>query len=223
MPSKQIIIGIADDMLLDQKLIEHQTRLLKQTRVLFKCGNGRELLFKLQQYNPDILIIDLYMPIMSGWEVLPYLKETYKGNIICTSASIEPSYLKELRDFGVKGFAYKQGNQLSTAIQKVSQGEIFFETTPGQQATSTNQSADIPIDGREIVMLNKLAEGKNSKTISEELGGLSEGTIDTYIKKLMVRCDCHNRTQLVAWAFAHGLIHTFDNIEKLPIPKTQMG
>ncbi len=218
MPRKQITIGIADDMLLDQKLIEYQTHLVKNARVLFKCGNGKDLLFKLEQYAPDILIIDLYMPIMSGWEVLPYLTKNYKGKIICTSASIEPLNLQQLQDLGVKGFAFKQGKHLAIAIQRVTEGYSYFEALPNQLATEHKQVADISIQGREIVIINKLAEGKSSKGISEELGELSESTIDTYIRNLLVRYGCHNRTQLVAWAFAHGLIYTFDNTENLPAP-----
>jgi CheY-like chemotaxis protein len=86
MPRKVLTLGIADDMLIDQTLIEHHIKAIKNTTVLFRSGNGRELLYKLRHYNLDILIIDLYMPIMSGWKVLAELKKLdYAGDIIFTT------------------------------------------------------------------------------------------------------------------------------------------
>lgn len=108
MPRKQITIGLSEDMMIDQVLIEHYIKSIKNTKIIFKCSNGVELLQKLSQFKPDIIILDLYMPFMNGWEVLLELKQSnYEGKIICLSNSLEPNLFQKLKDLNVTCFAKK--------------------------------------------------------------------------------------------------------------------
>lgn len=220
MPRKTITIGIADDVQLDRTLIEHKVKSIKNTQILFRSANGLELLHKLKHYTPDALIIDLYMPVMSGWEVLAELnKQGYQGVIICTSASFEDNLHSKLRTFNVSSYSYKQGNNLGKAISEALSGRHFFDTDSTAIPVPRQHINEVEIDGREIEIINKLAEGKNALSIANELEGLSEKTVDTYIQNLVTRFECKNRTQLIALASYYGLIYTFDSFIHLPKPK----
>lgn len=220
MPRKVITLGIADDMLLDQTLIDCQIKILKGTSVLFRCGNGNDLLFKLQHFKPDILILDLYMPFMNGWEVLHELKSLhYTGYIICTANVYEPNLKNRLIDLGANGFVHKQNEQLAVAITEVIIGNTYFETPYFVPKQHLQNREEVELSGREIRIINKLAEGKASKAIADELGGLSSNSVDTYIKNLLLSFRCNNRAQLVSLAHAYGLIYTFETVQEHPRPK----
>ncbi len=221
MPRKIISLGIADDMLCDQTLIEHHIKVIKNTRILFHAFNGKELLFKLNLHSPDIVIIDLHMPIMSGWETLYTLNESpFKGKILCTTSGPEPNLIPRLKELGVHGLARKTSNQIVKAIVEISNGRTYYEDFSKKVEFPIKQShEEKTIDGREITIINKLAEGKTSKEISSEMTGLSANTIDTYINDLIHRFELKNRVQLIAYASSYGLIHTFENYKYLPKPK----
>jgi DNA-binding NarL/FixJ family response regulator len=220
MPRKVITLGIADDMLLDQTMIEHHIKALKNTSILFRSGNGKDLLYKLNYFKPDIIILDLYMPFMNGWEVLHELKAIhYNGTIICTSNAFEPNLEGKLIAFGVKGFVPKQSVNLAKAINEVMNGNTYFETIFIESKHSITDQFEVEISGKEISIINKLAEGKDSKTIATELGGLSANSVDTYIKNLLINFKCNTRSQLVSLGHVYGLIYTFEHLKHLPKPK----
>lgn len=171
MPRKQITIGLSEDMMIDQVLIEHHIKSIKNTKIIFKCSNGVELLQKLSQFKPDIIILDLYMPFMNGWEVLLELKQSnYEGKIICLSNSLEPNLFQKLKDLNVTCFAKKLGPNIQRALYEAISGSQYFDENEFTEPKVKN-GTKIQIDGREIEILNKLAEEKTSKLISEELGG----------------------------------------------------
>lgn len=222
MPRKVITLGIADDMLLDQTLIDYQIKILKNTTILFRCGNGSDLLFKLQHFKPDILILDLYMPFMNGWEVLHELNMLqYSGHIICTANVYEPNLKNRLIELGAKGFVHKQSDQLVAAITETVRGNTYFETPFFVPKHAILNKEEVGLSGREIMIINKLAEGKGSKAIADELGSLSSNSVDTYIKNLLLNFRCNNRAQLVSLAHAYGLIFTFATVKAHPRPKAK--
>ncbi len=219
MPRKQITIGLSEDMMIDQVLIEHHIKSIKNTKIIFKCSNGVELLQKLSQFKPDIIILDLYMPFMNGWEVLLELKQSnYEGKIICLSNSLEPNLFQKLKDLNVTCFAKKLGPNIQRALYEAISGGQYFDENEFTEPKVKN-GTKIQIDGREIEILNKLAEGKTSKLISEELGGLSSKTVETYIQKLTTKVNCNNRVQLVAWACYYGLVYKNSHLGELPTPQ----
>jgi DNA-binding NarL/FixJ family response regulator len=209
MPRKTITIAIADDIALDQCLITHSVKSIKSTQILFYAKNGIELFQMLNHYEPDILIVDLYMPLMSGWEVLAELQRlNYTGNIIATSGGRELNLETKLRALGVKCFAPKHNQNIKKAIEAALKGIT----------RSLDNMTEANIDGREIEIINNLAQGYESKKIGDILG-LSFHSIDSYITILLNRFNCKNRAQLVAMAFNNGLIYTYNDLNNLPKPK----
>jgi DNA-binding NarL/FixJ family response regulator len=114
---------------------------------------------------------------------------------------------------GVKGFAPKHSRSLIKAINEVAKGNTYFENEylPTRNTTKHNE---VEIDGREIAIINKIVEGKDSKTLANELGGIADNTVDTYIKNLLARFECKNRAQLIGLAFVYRLIYTFGSFNQ---------
>lgn len=228
MPRKTITIGIADDRKLDTGLIEYHIKAIKNTQILFRSANGFDLLQKLKIFKPNIIILDIYMPLMTGWEVIHQLdKINYAGKIICTTRGYENNLIARLKDLGVHGFSRKHTNHMTKAVIEVSEGRTYydeefalykdnlFRNLPQDEVENCSEN-EVEISGREIEIINKLSEGKNSTAIAEELGTLTSATIDTYIKNILDKLDLKNRTHLVAYGFAYGLIYTFDGYKNLP-------
>jgi DNA-binding NarL/FixJ family response regulator len=222
MPRKQHTLGIAEDMQVDQYLTEHFTKSIKNTKIIFRSGNGLDVLFKLNHFKPDIVLHDMYMPFLDGIHVVKTLnKLNYKGNIICVCSVYEPEKKQELIALGVKGFVPKHRNHLCKAIAEVIKGRTYFNDVLGKNddcITTPPIQEKVNLTGQEIAIINKLAEGKESKTIAEELGGLSGNSIDTYIKNILHKLNCVNRPQLIHFAHSYGLIYTFESLKHLPKP-----
>jgi DNA-binding NarL/FixJ family response regulator len=223
MPRKVITLGIADDMMLDQALIEYNIKAIKNTQILFRSGNGYELLHKLNHFKPDILIIDMYMPLMNGWETIHELnKMGYAGNIICTTAGYEFNLIDRLKQLGVKGFARKHTNHMTKAVKEVSEGLTYYHNEFALYKGDLHKPLEtekVEISGKEIDIINMLANGKSSKEIAQQLGTYTPETIDTYIKNLIDKIQLNNRAHLVSYGHMFGLIYTFDSLKNLPKPK----
>lgn len=223
MPRKVITLGIADDMLLDQALIEYNVKAIKNTQILFRSGNGYDLLDKLKHFHPDILIIDMYMPLMNGWETIQELhKIGYTGNIICTTAGYEHQLIERLKQLGVNGFARKHTNHITKAIQEVSEGRTYYDNEFALykgDLVKPLEAEEIEITGKEIEIVNLIANGKSSKEIAQQLGNYTPETIDTYIKNLIDKFQLNNRAHLVSYAYTYGLIYTFESLKNIPKPK----
>jgi DNA-binding CsgD family transcriptional regulator len=81
------------------------------------------------------------------------------------------------------------------------------------------ETEKVEISGKEIDIINMLANGKSSKEIAQQLGTYTPETIDTYIKNLIDKIQLNNRSHLVSYGHMFGLIYTFDSLKNLPKPK----
>jgi DNA-binding NarL/FixJ family response regulator len=182
--------------------------------VVKECSNGLEVVREYNNSNPDIVVTDIFMPVLDGIDVTKQLVDRYLGTriLVLTICSEEQYALRILRA-GALGFITKGASpsELRKAIRTVSRGlrylsdegkdTVFNKLLNGKPGMS---DTDILSD-REMQVLCSLAKGKKMREIAESLL-LSMRTIETYRTRLMSKLGLKNRAEIVEFALSHELI-----------------
>ncbi|MFN8564865.1 MAG: FAD-dependent oxidoreductase [Anaerolineae bacterium] len=187
--------------------------------VIGEASDGSDLLRQLDVLKPDIVVLDLTMPGMSGLDVLQYLTTHYRGirTLVLTMHSEEQYVLRAIRG-GSSGYVLKSAadEELIQAIRQVYAGEPYFD---GQaihhlldyhrgNGTQTENRLE-SLSEREYEVLILTVQGYSSREIGERLF-ISAKTVDTYRQRLMQKLGLNHRADLVQYALRKGLLETPD-------------
>jgi DNA-binding NarL/FixJ family response regulator len=184
---------------------------LKYVCVIGEATNGEEFLEKLKEGMPDIVLLDIEMPVMNGLEAAKIAIQKYPDlKIIALTMFNEDDYVQSMLDTGVKGFLIKNINKdtLDKAIQTVSNGgnyyseELFEFFTRQLKKEKEPASAEVEFTRREKEILQLLCEGLSNKEIADALF-VSERTVLGHKTNLMIKTNCKNSLSLMAYAIKH--------------------
>jgi DNA-binding NarL/FixJ family response regulator len=171
-----------------------------------QAGNGREAIESFRQHRPDVTLMDLRMPDMSGIEAITAIRAefpsariivltTYAGDVQATGA------LKA----GASGYLLKNlvRKELIETIRAVHAGK---RRVPPEIATQIAEHvADDALTEREIEVLRRVAAGKSNKVIAAELE-IAEGTVKTHMKNILPKLHASDRTHAVMIALKRGIL-----------------
>ena len=176
------------------------------------ASDGRQAVKMAEKLSPDVVILDLAMPLMNGLDaareigkVSPKIKK-----ILLTNYTDEQYILDALRA-GVNGYLVKTkaAADLIQAIHEVSRGALYLSSGVSRellQAYLENEASRVnPLSGREREVLQLIAEGKTTKEIAGILG-VSPKTVETHRMRLMDKLDIHETAGLVRYAIRRGVI-----------------
>jgi DNA-binding NarL/FixJ family response regulator len=207
-----ITITIADD---HQIFRESLSELLSKQgfKVLGTAANGKQLLVLLEKSIPDVVIMDISMPEMDGYEASMKAIEKYPGIKILTLSSFgDEKYYYEMVQAGVKGFVLKNAgiHELKQAITEIGEGGSWFSNDLLQKVISSlnkksPKESSLKLTDRELEVLNLICKGYTAEKIAEELC-LSQETIRTHRANLLSKTSCHNAPALVMYAIKNKLI-----------------
>jgi DNA-binding NarL/FixJ family response regulator len=210
----KIKIIIVDDHEIFRNGLKMVLGKLSYVSLIGEAQNGQEFLDILTKDKPDIVLLDLEMPIMNGIEAAKLALEKFPDlNIITLTMFNDDEYIKSMMDVGVKGFLIKNINKdtLDKAILTVVNGgnyysEELFEFF-SKQLTKDKKSDKNIIDltRREKEILQLLCEGLSNKEIAEELF-ISERTVLGHKTNLMIKTNCKNSLSLMAYAIKNKLV-----------------
>ncbi|MCH8157693.1 MAG: response regulator transcription factor [Nitrospinae bacterium] len=213
MPSnKKIKVTIADDHAIVRTGIK---RLLDDTtdmELLDEAENGNELMDKLRQAIPDVVIMDISMPGRTGWDMLVQLKIEYpKLPVIIFSMFSEEEYAVKFFKKGAAGYLNKTSadSQVVEAVRKVAKGGRYISSALAEKlAFSLDEDYEKPLhenlSPREFQVLCLIGSGKTVKEIAGELS-LSVPTISTHRAKILEKMSMNNSSQLMRYALTHIL------------------
>lgn len=188
--------------------------------VVAEAEDGETALALTESKTPDILIIDLSMPKLSGMAVITQLKKKKNSvKIIVLTAAEAANVWKEALDLGISGIALKSvsKNELVAGIKQVLEGESFIhsEIEPDLDAYLASQEADdVEGDGdkkpkklsvREKQVIKLVAEGYKTKEIAEMLE-ISDRTVSKHRENIMTKLDMTSSAELVNYAGHIGLL-----------------
>jgi two-component system response regulator NreC len=185
--------------------------------VVGDAGNGIEALRRARELRPDILLLDMAMPRMSGLEVLRELRDTLPGTrVLVLTMHDDEGYLREVLSAGGAGYVLKRAAdvELLTAIRAIHQGgtylhaahtRVLFEDAADRPPAEAEERLEDRLSPREIQVLRLTALGYTSRQAADKLH-LSPKTVDTYRARVMAKLELDNRVDLVRYAMEKGLL-----------------
>lgn len=209
-----IKILLTDDHSMIREGIKQLLELDSKFKVIGQAGDGTECLKLLDQEQPDVLLLDINMPKMSGIEVLRKLKEMKSSvKVLMLTIHSEVEYLLKAVDIGCNGYVLKDSDSamLKKAITSVYEGDIFIQPDliPVLNSGLINREEDNQnIEGltkREIEVLKLIAEGLFNKEIAYKLN-ISERTVKNHVSNIFKKINASDRTQAAVFAIKNNFV-----------------
>jgi len=214
---KKIRVLIADDHTLVRDGIRSLLALAADIEIVGEAANGRESVEKVRQLMPDIVIMDLAMPIMGGLEATRRIRKEFPATKVLALTQYDDSeYVIPVIEAGARGFVTKMSSssELASAIQAVYRGESFL--SPSAAAALINECQQkTPAEGekdpyqlltdREREVLKLIAEGYTAREIADMLV-LSPKTVEWHKTSLMNKLNIHKKTDLIKFAIRKQVI-----------------
>lgn len=187
---------------------------IESVEVIAEAGNGQEFLNTLIVHTPDIVFIDIRMPVMDGIEATKKAIELYPNiKIIAISMFGEEENLENMIKAGARGFLLKNidAREIEYALKQVYKGKNYYssELLPYFTNKFINPEekikSDISLTQREIEILKLVAKGLTNKEIASQLY-ISKRTVDGHKANILAKTDSKNVVLLLLYALKHGLV-----------------
>ena len=208
-------ILLADDHTLVRAGIRSLLESVPGLTVVAESGDGREALELIVKHRPDVALLDIGMPGLSGIEVARRsAQESPRTKVIILSMHADATYVRQAMRAGVAGYLLKGAAvvELPFAVQSVMRGETYLTPRISQAVVDgyLRDGGDEPtpleaLTDRQREILQLVAEGKSTKDIAHLLD-LSVKTVETHRTRIMERLDIHDVPGLVRFAIRAGLI-----------------
>lgn len=182
--------------------------------VIAQVGNGAAALEAARRLKPELMLLDIDMPVMNGLEVLKQVKiEMPDTWVVMLTVSEQDEHLFDAAKFGAQGYVLKDLNadQFFELLEGLSRGEAAMtrQTTARLMrgmAAPTNNQPRVSLTDREASLLTLVAQGLSNRAIAQELL-VSENTVKYHIKNILQKLNVQNRTEAVTQAIQAGLIN----------------
>ena len=215
--SEKIKVMLVDD----EQLIRSGLKIMLETypdiEVIHQAGNGREAFECCKKEVPDVVLMDIRMPVSTGIEGTKLIKEAYpEVKIVMVTTFQDTEYIVEAMQYGASGYLLKDSSYeaIYDGIKVALSGKVVMDATVSEKLVmqpkvpaSSIEKKDISSFGltdREIELIRLVSQGLNNKEISEALF-LSEGTVKNNISTILSKLSLRDRTQLVIFAYDHHI------------------
>ncbi|MDR9826063.1 response regulator transcription factor [Vibrio sp. FNV 38] len=210
--SEKISVMIVDDhkVVLDGFM----ARLERETdiNVVGTASNGLEAVELVGQLKPNVVLMDVSMPIMNGIDATRLICEEYPAvKVLMLTMHDNRAYIMKVMQAGAVGYMLKEicANKMVQAIKTVNQGSTYFCESVTQtlftQEVIPAASKPNPLSRREEAVLKLVAEGHSSKKIAALLG-ISYRTVETHRQNMKHKLDLHSTAELAKYAFEKGIV-----------------
>ncbi|MGO1922708.1 MAG: response regulator transcription factor [Jeotgalicoccus sp.] len=195
-----IKIVLAEDQNLLLSALSSLLNLEEDISVVGTASNGRDALNLVEEQQPDICLMDIEMPIMTGLDAAEKLAGTDCKVIILTTYA-RPGYFERAKKAHVRGYLLKDtpSETLAESIRQIMDGKRIYSPELIDIAFETEN----PLTSREIEIIQLLSDGKTTKSIAEELH-LSNGTIRNYVSIVLDKLNVTNRIEAIRKALDKG-------------------
>ena len=183
--------------------------------VVAEAENGREAIEKAREVRPDIVLMDLSMPVMGGVEATRLLLEAVPGaNVLMLTISERDEDLFNAMKAGARGYILKGADpeELVRAVTHIAQGGIIISPAMAPKllaevgvSREPQKKEELGLSPREREILALIADGLTDREIAEELF-ISVNTVKTHLKNILVKLQAKGRAQIVARGARAGLL-----------------
>ena len=208
----KIRVLVADD---HQIVAEGLRRLLEPTYELVALvENGREMVAAAKKLKPDVIVVDISMPLLNGIDAVSEIRNAgIQAKIIYLTMHLEANYARRALATGASAYILKHSasSELLFAIQEALAGRHFISPTIAEKISHTRTPEDVSLDAldgltvRQREVLQLLAEGNSAKEVSTVLE-ISRRTVEYHKYRIMKILGLHKSAELIQFAVQHGLV-----------------
>ena len=204
--SESIRVLTVDDHQLLREGIAAVIESQEDMTLVAQASNGREAVESFRRLRPDVTLMDLRMPDMSGIEAITAIRSEFRdARIVVLTTYAGDAQAAAALKAGAVGYLLKSlvRKELLETIRAVHSGK---RRVPPEIATEIAEHvADDALTAREVEVLRRVAAGKSNKLIAAELT-ISEGTVKTHMKSILPKLDASDRTHAVMIALKRGIL-----------------
>jgi DNA-binding NarL/FixJ family response regulator len=215
--NEPIKVAIADDHVLFRAGVKSALSVHKDIKMIAEADNGMQLLTVLKHVQPDVILLDIQMPIMDGINTLPEIKKLYPEiKVIMLTMHNDHSMISKLMELGANSYLTKNSDSeiIYQAVKTVHEQEYYFNQLTNKALidglrVKRQAEASLPVDAKlsdkEISILRMICEEKSTKEIAD-LVDLSPRTVEAIRDKLKVKTGAKSLAGLVMYAVKSGII-----------------
>ena len=192
----------------DHKTVRQATRLYLESAgiaVVGEAGNGVEAVDMARELKPDVVIMDIHMPLLTGIEATRRIRlDNDEIRVLVLTAYNEPAYVHALLEAGADGYVLKT-SELSTllrSLREVAGGRRAFDA---EVLKAARDAADSQLSDRELEVLRAASRGQTNKEIGSALF-ISDRTVQGHLRNIYEKLGVTTRTEAVTMALQHGWI-----------------
>ena len=214
-----INVIIADDHVLYRAGVKTALSSKKDIKVIAEADNGSHLLMLLKAVQPDVILLDIQMPIMDGITALPEIKKLYPHiKIIMLTMMDDHSMITKLMELGANSYLTKTSDSeiIYEAIKTCHEQEYYFNSLTNQALLNNLRQKNVTMPHRmtveanltdkEITVLKLMCEEKSTREIAEAVE-LSPRTVEAMRDKLKTKTGAKSTAGLIMYAVKHKLIN----------------
>jgi len=213
MKNKSVQIVLVDDHGLFRDGLKTIIDTFDNYEVVAEASNGVEFLKLLDYITPDIVFLDISMPVMDGLTAISLALEKQPNlKIIVLSMYGEEEYYHKMSNAGAKGFLLKDSTieEVQSALEAVSQGGHYFSqellmNIVSSRQFNTNEMTTIELSEREREVLILISSGMSNNDIADALF-ISKRTVEKHRANLLEKTNCNNTATLVMWAIRNKIV-----------------
>jgi DNA-binding NarL/FixJ family response regulator len=203
---QQIRLLVADDHPVVRKGLVEMLRTDHRLHIVAEASGGREAVAAYAAQRPDVVMMDLRMPDMSGVEAIAAIcrSDANAKVVIMTAVDVEEDIYRGLRA-GAKGYILKDApeHEVIRAVLMTMEGRRYLAQSVA--AKLANHLDLHQLSRREMEILRLMATGLSNKGIAKQ-AGITEGTVKFHVNSILAKLECATRTEAVAFALRRGLI-----------------
>lgn len=210
----KIRLYVADDHILFRKGLIRLIQSFERIGEIKEAANGRELIVLVDQTPPDVVLVDLHMPIMGGDEVCEWVEKNHpEVKVVMLTMEDSEEYVQQLISLGAHAYISKGAppEEVERAIYSVFDRDFYHNDLVAQalrnftKQTTRSRKESTQFTRREVDIIQLICEEYTMKEIADQLG-LSESTVQNYRVAIMGKMAVKNTAGLVKYAFTRGLI-----------------
>jgi DNA-binding NarL/FixJ family response regulator len=206
--SEIIKVAIADDHALFRTGVKTSLSIRKDIQMVAEAENGMQLLNLLRHIKPDVVLLDIQMPIMDGLTTLPEIKKLYPDvKVIMLSMHNDHSMITRMMEIGANSYLTKDSDSetIYQAIRTCYEEDFFLLNGLRNKRAPEPEPAEVQLSEKEITILKLMCEEKSTKEIAD-LVDLSPRTVEAIRDKLKSKTGAKSMAGLVLYAIKAGIV-----------------
>lgn len=211
-----IKVAIADDHALFRTGVKTSLSSHKDIQMVAEAENGMQLLNLLKHLKPDVILLDIHMPIMDGYTALPEIKKLYPDmKVIMLSMNNDPSIITRMMEIGANSYLTKESDSetIYHAIRTCFEQEFFFNDLTNKallnglrmKRPAEAATPEVNLNDKEVTILKLMCEEKSTKEIAD-IVDLSPRTVEAIRDKLKTKTGVKSMAGLVMYAVKAGIV-----------------